>query len=231
MQILLALIPLLAYFCIFVYLKNRYPADPTRRVIVQSAILIGCYLVLSMEVLSIFKWITVVGLLITWLVPCALFVFWYRRKKSLEGEAIDLPPIRFPNSWWNRFILVLICAILAITAVVAWVTPPQTWDSLTYHMSRVAHWAQERSIWHFATGIDRQTSMPPGAEETDPDFVCLNTKRSPGSLSRVDGYVGQPDRGIAYCVLPWSEIKRSMAGGRVRRHDTHGYRRSFQHDQ
>jgi hypothetical protein len=29
----------------------------------------------------------------------------------------------------------------------------------------VAHWAQDRSIWHYATGIDRQTSMPPGAEE------------------------------------------------------------------
>jgi hypothetical protein len=169
MQILLALIPLLAYICIFIYLKTSYPADPSRRVILQSAIWFGCYLVLSMEVLSIFSWISMVGLAITWLLPCVLFGFWSWRKKSL-GERIDLPRIQLPSSWWNWFILLLICAVLIVTAVVAWVTPPQTWDSLTYHMSRVAHWAQDRSIWHFATGIDRQTSMPPGAEE-----LILNT--------------------------------------------------------
>jgi hypothetical protein len=60
------------------------------------------------------------------------------------------------------------------TGIVAWVTPPQTWDSLTYHLSRVAHWAQDRSIWHYATGIDRQTSMPPGAEEQVLNFYVLS---------------------------------------------------------
>ncbi len=164
MQIFLALIPLLAYICIFIYLKNRYQADPIRSVIVQSAIWFGCYLVAVMEVFSIFKWITVLGLAIAWLVPCLIFSFWLWGKRK-RGESLDVPQIQLPNSWWNRFILVLICAVLVITAVAAWVTPPQTWDSLTYHLSRVAHWAQDRSIWHYATGIDRQTSMPPGAEE------------------------------------------------------------------
>jgi hypothetical protein len=169
MQILLALIPLLAYICLFLYLKNRYSADPTRRLLINSAIWSGCYLVLSMEVLSIFRWITVLGLVITWLIPSVLFAIWIWQKKK-RGERVDLPSIQLPSSGWNRFILLIICAVLVITAVVAWVTPPQTWDSLTYHLSRVAHWAQDRSIWHYATGIDRQTSMPPGAEE-----LILNT--------------------------------------------------------
>lgn len=177
MQILLGLIPLLAFISIFIFLKNRCPADPTRRVLIHSAIWFTCYLVALMEALSIFRWITVIGLVIAWLVPCMVFTFWLWRKRK-SGEHIDLPHIQLPNSWWNRLILVMICAILIITAVVAWVTPPQTWDSLTYHLSRMAHWAQDRSIWHYATGIDRQTSMPPGAEELIlNDYVLTQSDR------------------------------------------------------
>jgi hypothetical protein len=117
-----------------------------------------------MELLSVFRWITVLGLVIGWMVPIVAFAFWLWHKKK-AGEIVTLPEFQFPNSWWNRSLLLIIFVVLVTTALVAWVTPPQTWDSLTYHLSRVAHWAQDRSIWHFATGIDRQTSMPPGAEE------------------------------------------------------------------
>jgi hypothetical protein len=164
MQIFLALIPLLAYICILIYLKNRYPSDPTRRVLIHSTIWFSCYLVLCLELLSIFRWITVLGLVIVWIVPILVFAFWLWYKKT-AGERVAVPEFQFPSNWWNRFLLLIICVVLIITALVAWVTPPQTWDSLTYHLSRVAHWAQDRSIWHYATGIDRQTSMPPGAEE------------------------------------------------------------------
>jgi hypothetical protein len=61
-------------------------------------------------------------------------------------------------------LLIGIVSILVATALVAWFAPPNTWDSLNYHMSRVAHWAQEHSIRPFTTGIEIQNSMPPGAE-------------------------------------------------------------------
>jgi hypothetical protein len=53
---------------------------------------------------------------------------------------------------------------VSVTALIALVAPPNTYDSLTYHMSRVAHWAQNRSLEPFATGILRQAYMSPGAE-------------------------------------------------------------------
>ncbi len=59
---------------------------------------------------------------------------------------------------------VMAVGVLIPTFLVAWSTPPQTWDSLTYHLARVAHWAQNASIWHYASGIERQISMTPGAE-------------------------------------------------------------------
>lgn len=164
MQVLLALIPLLAFACLVVFLHNLHPSDSIRRVIIHSAILFACYLALWLEALSIFHWVVQIALIIIWILPVVAFLVWEYHKRRL-GEKVILPGFHFPSNWWNRLLLLIILLVLITTALVAWITPPQTWDSLTYHLSRVAHWAQDRSIWHYATGIDRQTSMPPGAEE------------------------------------------------------------------
>lgn len=172
MQILLALIPLFAYLYIFIFLYNRFPADPVRRTLLEAAIVWGVYLAISLEVLSFFNGITSLGLLVIWLIPIVLVLVWYVLRRS-RGQRTSMPRLLFPASWWDRLILLVICVVILATGLVAWLTPPQTWDSLTYHLSRVAHWAQDRSIWHYATGIDRQTSMPPGAEEQVLDFYVL----------------------------------------------------------
>src|SRR5262249_2538151 len=54
--------------------------------------------------------------------------------------------------------------IAATTGFIALVAPPNTWDSLTYHMSRVMHWAQNRSVSHYPTHIQRQLHHTPWAE-------------------------------------------------------------------
>ncbi len=172
MYLLLALFPLIAYLCIFIYLNNRFPHDPVRKVLLEAMIASGCYLALSMEVLSIFKAVTLPGLVIAWLLPITGFAAWVWRRKA-GGAGISLPAVRLPGSWWDRSLLLILCIVMLATATVAFITPPQTWDSLTYHLARVAHWAQDRSIWHYATGIDRQTSMPPGAEEAILNFYVL----------------------------------------------------------
>jgi hypothetical protein len=66
--------------------------------------------------------------------------------------------------------LSIIVAFAIVTAVVAWFAPPNTYDSLTYHLSRVAHWAQNGSVKPYSTGIMRQLFMSPGAE-----FAILHT--------------------------------------------------------
>lgn len=39
-------------------------------------------------------------------------------------------------------------------------TMPYNWDSMTYHLGRIVHWYQNRSIEHYATNIDRQVASP-----------------------------------------------------------------------
>jgi hypothetical protein len=56
------------------------------------------------------------------------------------------------------------CLLAAAVGMVALAAPPNTYDAMTYHMSRVAHWAQNQSVAHYPTSIIRQLVQPPWAE-------------------------------------------------------------------
>ncbi|HEA65657.1 MAG TPA: hypothetical protein ENI07_02375 [Desulfobacterales bacterium] len=58
----------------------------------------------------------------------------------------------------------LLVPLWIIIGITAWIYPPNNYDSLTYHMPRVAHWIQNQSIEYYPTPIDRQNVMGPGAE-------------------------------------------------------------------
>jgi len=51
---------------------------------------------------------------------------------------------------------------LALVSALAY--RPNNYDSMTYHLARVAHWMQHGSVAKFATSIGRQVGNPPGAE-------------------------------------------------------------------
>lgn len=54
--------------------------------------------------------------------------------------------------------------ILGLTLAVALLAPPNYPDAMTYHMSRVAHWIQARSLDWYPTGDPRQNYQLPFAE-------------------------------------------------------------------
>lgn len=58
--------------------------------------------------------------------------------------------------------------ILIMTAIVvlalALFTTPNNWDSMTYHLSRIAYWTQNRSVEHYATNCLREIASPVLAE-------------------------------------------------------------------
>ena len=160
---MLVFLPLLSFLCLVIYLGQIRPSWGWRLSFLRSAVFFGAYGVLSIEVFSLFDAVTQAALTIVWSIPLiglsiALGVLRGRDK------GLHLPIIRFPEDLFERISIIGIILIILITAIVAWLTPPQTWDSLNYHMSRVAHWAQNQSVKPFATGIEIQNSIPPGAE-------------------------------------------------------------------
>jgi hypothetical protein len=169
---MLSILPILAFAVFFVLLIMQQPHLGWRTAILRTSILWGSYLVLATEFLSLFRGLTAPGLALAWLLPLVIsFALILRRARS--GAAFTPPGIQIPAHWIDRSLLLGLLAILGVTGLVAWVAPPQTWDSMVYHMARVAHWAQERAVRPFATGIDVQNSMSPGAEMAILHFYVL----------------------------------------------------------
>ncbi len=171
-SLLFALIPILAYLCLVLLLFNLHKDEDLRLVLLRAGILFVIYIVLAEEALSLLHAITRTSLLAAWvlLIAGVAGYFGYRRWK---GRGLSLPHVSLPSAWTGWLSLLLVAFVLVVTFIVAWLSPPQTWDSLSYHMSRVAHWAQDQSVAHYITGIERQNSMNPGGEMITLNFYVL----------------------------------------------------------
>jgi hypothetical protein len=160
---MLGLLPLVAILITTFAVGIAFPAWGLRRSFLRSLAGLGAYMMLTSEGLSLINGITRLGVTAVWLLPTLLAGLWILRMVRAKR------PIRLPH--WERpgraLDWILLCGGLVIiltTAVVAWVSPPNTWDSLTYHMARVAHWAQDHSLSPYATGNERQNLMSPIGE-------------------------------------------------------------------
>src|SRR5262249_32912711 len=86
--------------------------------------------------------------------------------------------IRLPASWPNSQLnllqltsLIPLGALLVVLGGIAVLAPPNTEDSMTYHLPRVVHWEQNASLAPYATHCLRQLDLQPGAE-----FVLLHLR-------------------------------------------------------
>lgn len=159
---MMILLPLAAVGCLALVLGAVRPAWGWRRVLLRAVLLSGLYLTFITEGLGRLGLLRQAPLALAWAVPalalagCLARLGWRRAWRP--------PRLVKPLGRGEAILAAGILVILLVTAVVAFLAPPQTWDSLNYHMARVAHWAQQGSVKAFATGIEVQNSRPPGAE-------------------------------------------------------------------
>lgn len=160
---LLASIPLLFFICLLLVLGNVQTELGWRRTFLRTSLLWGGYAILILEPLSAFEMISPLYLALVWIIPTTglcLKLFQIVR----QTRRLHLPSVKIPDSTLTRVLFAGIGLSLMITLIVAWIAPPHTADSLVYHMSRVAHWAQNQSIRPYATGIRFQNTMSQAAE-------------------------------------------------------------------
>ncbi|MEG3839233.1 glycosyltransferase family 39 protein [Microcoleus sp. herbarium14] len=133
-----------------------------RSAILSSAVVWGVIVVLSTEIFSLFRLVNFEWVFGLWLVVDILGLIVYLKFKSVKPIFEKNQDEKFPN-----FLVGLLGGVLFIFAAVgliAVVAPPNNWDSMTYHMSRVVHWMQNRSVEHYPTSYVPQLYHPPGAE-------------------------------------------------------------------
>ena len=88
------------------------------------------------------------------------------------GLALPVLKLSLKKKYWDsdklffdeKFLLYFIEVVLLITGLTAILSTPNTWDSMTYHLARVEHWIQNKTIAYYPSHIMRQLNYCPWAE-------------------------------------------------------------------
>jgi Dolichyl-phosphate-mannose-protein mannosyltransferase len=135
-----------------------------RERVLVAAIVGGVLVVIVTELLSAFRGLTVSWVFAAWGaigLGSAVAVFLVGRHGGPDSPP---RPRRGPASKLDLVMSAWIALVGALTGAVALVAVPSTWDSMTYHLARVAHWSQNQSVAFYPTHILRQLYQPPWAE-------------------------------------------------------------------
>lgn len=159
------MLPLVSLLLICLTIYRWRPSAGNQRgalnAFLSGSTLWGVILVAVTEVLSFFEAITFSSLLIFWIVAAivsAVLYSWVRRK-------YPMPPLKpvLPYSLAQKFLLAAILAIIATIGAIAFIAPPNTWDSMYYHMPRVVYWIQNQMVEFYPTHYPSQNQLAPGA--------------------------------------------------------------------
>ncbi len=158
--IVLALLLVSAAFAIAVALVRRAARMPLAFACAVGLAVLVCAETVAMNALSLLAGVTRTSVALA-----HVFLIALGAGALLAGPSRGASP-RHPAHSIRRArataLLVLPLAALAAASAVRYA--PNTGDSMTYHLARVAHWIQQASVEVYPTGTLRQTVMMPGAE-------------------------------------------------------------------
>ena len=126
------------------------PSLDLRITLLRTAVIAGAAVTGITELLSFFDLLTPVAIAMSWLL-CAPF--------------LRFPLPRRPAIGWTEWMLLApIFGILLLLGWISWLSPPNAYDALAYHLPRVVFWAQHGNVNFFPASSLNQLQMPPFAE-------------------------------------------------------------------
>jgi 4-amino-4-deoxy-L-arabinose transferase-like glycosyltransferase len=166
---MLIVLTLLSYALLSgVLLGRSRPERWTAILLVEALLLAAAFwagiVSLSSEILGLFHALNRTAVAVLWAgVAIGVGVLGWNRGhlqaawSSLRATSISLRA--------SEVVLLVCLAILSLALLaVAWISPPNNVDSLYYHVARVAHWAENQSLEHYATARQNQLLKPIWAE-------------------------------------------------------------------
>ena len=181
MELLSVLILTLDFLFLFLILFGRDLGEKSnpvdwREIYLSSSVWLALIMTGGFIGLSLFSGLNRIGVISLWaLVLIALIVWGCISKRFKRGWSYLTDTIqRYSLPKPERAILVFALIILVVLFIIAVVSPPNTNDSLRYHMARVMHWQQNQSLAHYNTPIEAQLWMPPWSEMAILNLVILS---------------------------------------------------------
>ena len=158
----MAIIILALFFSTLVFAFVGTGRYGLRQSFVYAATVYTLCLILATELFSIWNILRFETLLAFWTgltIVSGLYLYFYGNRQAI---------IHTLSGSWARFraskTLWVVVLIWPVILVIALVYPPNNWDSIVYHMARIASWIQQGSIKFFPTPYLPQISYPPLAE-------------------------------------------------------------------
>lgn len=133
-----------------------------RRSLLESFLIVSSFIAVSTEILSIFRQINFLAVAVVWAIFAAVVFGALRRDMSRGWKVFRERFAEDAERPWLPFIATVV--ILVVTLILAILSPPNTYDSMTYHMTRVAYWIQSGTVSFYPTAIVRQLYQPPFSE-------------------------------------------------------------------
>jgi hypothetical protein len=146
-----ALLLVAALAALFLSIPGRYGL---RERFLRAAILWGTALLVATETLSLGNAIRTITVAAWWVLVTA-FALTRTKGFRLRARKPDLIP---------SIAVCMIIAVLALTAIVAAWSPPNSADAMAYHMPRVIYWVEQSSVRFFPTQYLNQIMLQPMAE-------------------------------------------------------------------
>lgn len=84
----------------------------------------------------------------------------------------------------------VLLTIAIITFFITRITPPNTFDAMEYHLSRIEHWIQNMSVNHYPTASMRQLYINPGTEYIILQFRLLSGSAAYANLIQWFAFIG-----------------------------------------
>lgn len=178
------------------------PHPGWRRLLLGAAVFQGVLVVGLTELLGALQRLDSATVRVTWTGVLLLEVAWARRLLLRWGNPATRPPL----SLTERAVCVGLGLLLAGVLVSALAAAPGTGDSITYHLSRVAHWQQNHSVAFFPTHNERQLFFPPFAEYAILHLQLLVGSDRLAALVQWSSLVG--------CLLAVSLLAQALGAGR-----------------
>ena len=151
----------IVYTALLTRLTGSQCPAPRRHAFLGAAIVAGVAVAVITEALSAIQALSTLPLFASWTVLAGLAALALRRRLAVPNRPL-FGPANLTKVGWIALIGLL--GILGVTFLIALLAPPNTWDSMTYHMSRVMHWEQNRHVGFFATSEPRELWVYPWSE-------------------------------------------------------------------
>ncbi|ABS26015.1 hypothetical protein [Anaeromyxobacter sp. Fw109-5] len=162
MWLCIAIAVLLADYALAFAIVRLVRQRPGQLVAPIALAVIVCFESVVLTALSALQAITRDGVLVAHLVPVIIALAASPRRVGDYVRSVPGALSKALARLGTPGVFVLPLFVLLVLSAVRYA--PNTWDSMTYHLARVAHWVQNRSVAPYPTNISRQVLLGPGAE-------------------------------------------------------------------